>query len=235
MTDALISAEENRRMFDQIAGRYDLLNALMSLGMHRTWRKRAVARLLAAQGTKYLDIGCGTGDIAIAVLRQAPGAHVTGIDLSEDMLTLAITKTEKARLSSRATYQTGDATTLAFPAVTFDGIISAFCLRNITDRATALREMRRVLRPNGSLVILELTPPRNPIMKVIHQIHTRGVVPLLGRLLSQGNAYRYLADSIAHFPQPARIDEELKQAGFVGTKWTPLTGGVVTLFEGRTP
>ncbi len=235
MTDTLISAEENRRMFDQIAGRYDLLNTLMSLGMHRYWRKKAVATMLAGKGTKYLDIGCGTGDVAITVLRQAPGAHVTGIDLSQDMLKFAAAKTEKAGLSGQATYQAGDATKLPFAAGSFDGVISAFCLRNIVNRATALKEMRRVLRPNGSLAILELTPPRSPIMKVIHQIHTRGVVRLLGRLLSQGNAYRYLANSIEHFPEPARIDEELKNAGFVNTKWTPLTGGVVTLFEGLTP
>lgn len=237
--DTLIPAEENRRMFDRIAKRYDLLNALMSLGLHRIWRHEAVKTLCAtgfARGNRdFLDIGCGTGDLAIAVLRKDPKARVTGIDLSSPMLEIAERKTRAAGLQARATYQVGNATALPFGDHTFDGIVSAFCLRNIDGRAKAFDEMRLVLRPGGTIVILELTKPAATLPRLIHQFHTRRIIPFLGSLLSQGSAYRYLADSIEHFPPPATIVAELTKAGFVRAGHTPLTGGFVTLFSAQRP
>lgn len=237
--DALIPSEENRRMFDRIARRYDLLNALMSLGLHRIWRNRAVKSLCAtgcaSDRRDILDIGCGTGDVALAVLRKEPKAYLTGIDLSTPMIEIAEKKTRAAGLQSRARYQTGDATALAFGDQTYTGIVSAFCLRNIDDRAKAFQEMRRVLRPGGTLVILELTKPAATLPRLIHQFHTRRIIPFLGSLLSQGSAYRYLADSIEHFPPPAAIVSEMTRAGFTQARHTPLTGGFVTLFTAQAP
>lgn len=222
-------------MFDRIARRYDLLNSLMSLGLHRIWRRRAVQMLCTTGGHDVLDIGCGTGDIAIAVLRKDPAARLTGIDLSTPMIELAERKTRAAGLQLRAAYQTGDATALAFGNGSFDGIVSAFCLRNIDDRAKAFCEMRRVLRPGGTLVILELTKPASPVTRLVHRVHTRRIIPLLGSLLSQGSAYRYLADSIEHFPPPDTIVSELTDAGFTHATHIPLTGGFVTLFTAQAP
>lgn len=220
-------------MFDQIAPRYDLMNSLMSLGLHRLWRRRAIASLLSQQGREFLDIGCGTGDVMLAVLRKAPGVSVTGLDPAPDMLARAQTKLQQAGVAKRARLVEGDATAMEFAATSFDGIVCAFCLRNIVDRATALKQMRRVLRPGGTLALLELTVPRNPLCRFVHSIYTRHLIPLLGRLLSQGHAYRYLAASIDHFPPPATMVAEIGAAGFAAVSAQPLSGGFVTLFTGR--
>jgi len=233
--DTLISAGENRRMFDRIARRYDLLNALMSLGLHRVWRRRAVQRLVENQGRDVLDIGCGTGDVAIAVLRKVPSACVTGIDVSADMLAIAKAKTHEAGLADRVAYQEADAIRLPFADASFDGIISAFCIRNIVDHAAALTDMRRVLRPGGTVAILELAAPPNPVLKLVHRLYTHQVIPLLGALLSQRSAYRYLADSIDHFPPPPAIVAAMTRCGLAGAVHTPLTGGFVSLFTARIP
>ena len=233
--DTLISAQENRQMFDRIARRYDLLNGLMSLGLHRYWRRRAVQSLLVNHGHEFLDIGCGTGDLAIAVMQKAPTTRVTGIDVSPDMLARATVKTQKAGLSDRITYQQADATELPFRDASFDGIISAFCIRNIVDRSAALSEMRRVLRPGGTVAILELAAPRNPVLRLIHNTYTHHLIPLLGRLLSQRSAYQYLADSIDHFPPPQAIVAAMTRSGLTDAAFTSLTGGFVTLYTARTP
>ena len=233
--DTLISAGENRRMFDQIARRYDLMNAVMSLGLHRHWRNRAVRYLLSGDGHDFLDIGCGTGDVSLTLAKRTPSAHITGLDPSLEMLAIATSKTRKAGLGERIAYQAGDATALSFGNASFDGIVCAFCLRNITDRATALQEMRRVLRPGGTLAILELTAPRSPFLKTVHTIHTRRIIPLMGRLVSHGDAYQYLADSIDHFPPAACIVDELTQAGFTTAQRESLAGGFVTLFTNSAP
>jgi len=233
--DTLISAQENRLMFDQIARRYDLLNGIMSLGLHRYWRRIAIKSLLANSGCKFLDIGCGTGDVAIAILRKAPASHVTGIDVSSEMLAMAIAKTQQAGLSDRITYKAADATTLPFPNASFDGIVSAFCIRNIVDHSAALAEMHRVLKPGGTIAILELTPPANPLLRIVHKTYTRHVIPLLGKLLSQRSAYQYLADSIDHFPPVAAMLAVMAKSGFACTACASLTGGFVSLFTARLP
>lgn len=229
--DTLISAGENRRMFDRIAPRYDLLNSLMSLGLHRYWRGKAVRHLLSGSGCDFLDIGCGTGDMALAILRQSPDARVTGIDPSAGMLDLATAKARQTGLADRVVFLDGDATALPFPDASFDGIVCAFCLRNIADRRTALAEMRRVLRAGGTLAILELTAPRNGLLKGIHNLYTRRLIPQMGWILSQKNAYQYLADSIDHFPPAPVIVDELVKAGFPRSQHRSLTGGFVTLFQ----
>lgn len=235
--DTLIPAEENRRMFDRIARRYDLLNALMSFGLHRIWRRRAIKTLdskgLARDRRNYLDIGCGTGDVTIALLKKDSKAHVTGIDLSSPMIAIAEQKTRASGLQDRATYVAGNATSLAFDENTFDGIVSAFCLRNIEDRAKAFQEMLRVLRPGGKVVILELNKPSSALALWGHHFHTRRIIPFLGSLFSQRSAYRYLADSIEHFPPPAAIVSEMTAAGFAKAGSTSLTGGFVTLFTAQ--
>ena len=233
--DALISAQENRRMFDGIAQRYDLLNALMSLGLQRRWRHQAIRTVLSGSGSDFLDVGCGTGDMALALLRRSPTARLTGIDFSTAMVSLAIAKTREAGLEARAHYQIGDATSLPMGNGSFDGITCAFCLRNIVDRAAAFREMRRVLRPGGTVAILELTKPAGTLAGLAHRLYIRRLVPLLGALLSRGSAYRYLAASIDNFPPAPEIVAAMERAGFVHSESTPLTGGFVTLFSGRAP
>lgn len=233
--DTLISAHDNRTMFNRIARKYDRLNAIMSLGLHRYWRKQAIHSLLSRQGVHFLDIGCGTGDMMMAIARDKPDATITGIDPAPDMLAVAAGKIRASRLEDRIYCQEGNATAMVFGRDEFDGIACAFCLRNIEDRATALAEMRRVLRPAGTLAILELTVPAHPLFKAIHRLYTRRIIPLLGRWLSQGDAYRYLADSIDHFPAGPVIEDEMRKAGFVDVNARALTGGFVTLFSAHAP
>lgn len=232
--DTLISAVENRRMFDAIAPRYDLLNRLMSFGMDRWWRSAAVRTLAPQPGRHYVDLGCGTGDLAFAVARRAPGATVTGIDPAERMLAVArqrLTRTPVPGVSFRI----GDATALDVPEASLDGVITAFCVRNITDRRLAWTQIVRALKPGARLVILELTRPRGRIMRSIHRAYTRWCIPAAGRLVAGGAAYQYLVDSVEHFASPEIIARELSAAGFDTPVCRPLTGGAVTIFSTYRP
>lgn len=233
--DTLISSLENRRMFDRIARRYDLMNSIMSLGLHHAWRRAAIRFLFSGSGSDFLDIGCGTGDVAIALAKANGSCRVTGVDPSPDMLAILRRKLSGQGVSSRITAREGDACRLDFAHHSFDGVVCAFCLRNIENRAQALAEMRRVLRPAGTLAVLELTVPCHQPARLVHTLYTRHVIPLLGSLLSQGDAYRYLARSIDHFPPPDAVVGEFRKAGFHDASARALTGGFVTLFTARAP
>ncbi len=232
--DSLMSAEDNRRMFDRIARRYDLMNRLLSLGLDRRWRRKAVSLLRPRGGRRYLDIGCGTGDMAIEVLRQCPEATVVGIDPAGRMLDIAAERVRKAALTGSIRLQAGDATELAFEDGSFSGIVTAFCMRNVTRRARAIRQMRRVLAPGGRAVILELTIPHNRILRLGHRLHTAWLVPLAGRLIARNpDAYRYLVDSVRHFRRPEELLATMAEAGFSDPCHVALLGGTVTIFVGR--
>lgn len=230
--DSLLTADENRRMFDEIARRYDLLNRLLSLGFDQSWRRKAVKALAPENGAKVLDIGCGTGDIILEILRQFPLCQVCGIDPSAPMLDLARAKIQKAGISDHVELKTGDALALDFADASLGGAISAFCLRNVTERACALAEMKRVLQPAGRAVILELTVPRSHTLRWGHRLYNRHLVPFLGRLLSRHSAYQYLVDSIQDFPEPDIILEMMRAVGFSHPKFFPLMGGAVSIFVG---
>ncbi len=232
--DSLMSPEDNRRMFDGLARTYDRMNRLMSLGLDRRWRRRAIARLDPQPGQRYLDIGCGTGDLILGILRRCGGAEVVGIDPAENMLAIADAKLRRANVIDAATLQTGDGMDLPFEDASFAGVVSAFCIRNIPDRLRAFREMRRVLVPGGKAVILELTVPRSRIVRWGHSLYTRRLVPLAGRLVARSRAsYQYLVDSVEDFPVPSHVAEMMNAAGFENTECTPLSGGIVTLFAAR--
>jgi demethylmenaquinone methyltransferase / 2-methoxy-6-polyprenyl-1,4-benzoquinol methylase len=233
--DSLISAEENRAMFDKIAGYYDGTNKILSLGLDGYWRRRAVACLSALPDGKYLDVGCGTGDVAIEILRQAPDSSVSGIDRSEKMVEIGRAKTGEAGLENSISLDIGDVLDLAFPDNHFDGAITSFCIRNVTDRRRGLMEICRVIRPGGLFVILELTEPTGIIMKPLFRIYAGLVMPLLTKVMSSVSAYRYLSASMADFPSPETFTNVMGEAGFVNIEHTHMTGGIVTLFVGRVP
>jgi demethylmenaquinone methyltransferase/2-methoxy-6-polyprenyl-1,4-benzoquinol methylase len=232
--DSLMSAEDNRRMFDRIARRYDLMNRLLSLGLDRRWRRKAVSALRPGAGRRYLDIGCGTGDMAIEIVRQCPGALVVGIDPAGRMLEIAAQRVRKAGLKGSIRLQTGDAAELAFEDGSFAGTVTAFCIRNVMRQARAIREMRRVLAPGGRAVILELTVPHNRVLRLGHRLHTACLVPLAGRLVARNaEAYRYLVDSVRHFRRPQELLAMMAEAGFSDPCHIALLGGTVTIFVGR--
>jgi len=231
--DTLISAEDNRAMFDRIAGYYDGTNRILSLGLDAFWRQKAVARLDPKGGSTYIDIGCGTGDIALEILRQAPPSRVVGIDPSEGMLAIGRDKIREAGLEDNISLALGDVLDLRYDDNSFDGAITSFCIRNVTDRKRGLAEIHRVVRCGGRLVILELTEPQGFLMRPLFRFYARTVMPLLTRIMSSVAAYRYLSDSMADFPTPITVLDLMKEAGFRNLVYGHMTGGIVTLFAGE--
>jgi demethylmenaquinone methyltransferase/2-methoxy-6-polyprenyl-1,4-benzoquinol methylase len=233
--DSLISAEENRAMFDRIAGYYDGTNRILSFGLDGHWRRRAVNCLSPHPGGKYLDVGCGTGDVSIEILSQAPGCTVTGIDRSEKMLEVGREKLTAVGLENSISLDIGDVLDLEYSDNYFDGAITSFCIRNVTDRRRGIAEICRVVRPGGLLVILELTHPTGFIMNPLFRIYAGAVMPLVTKMMSSVSAYRYLSDSMADFPRPEIFTGLMAETGFVNVEHTHMTGGIVTLFVGRVP
>lgn len=231
--DALLSAAANRRMFGAIARRYDRLNRVLSLGLDVRWRRLAVQALGMVPGGRYLDVGTGTADLVIEGLRQAPAVRFVGIDPAVPMLREGGAKLGIGGLGEGAALVAADGLRLPFRNSSFDGACSAFVVRNVVDRERLFRELHRVLRTGAYLVLLELTRPRHPLLRLGHGFFLRAVVPGLGGVLSRGSAYRYLAESIRQFPEPVEVLGEMAAAGFGGGWAQPLTGGVVTLMVGR--
>jgi len=233
MTDALITADANRRMFDTIARRYDLTNRILSFGLDRHWRKKAIQALVPADDKLYLDVGCGTGDVMIELLRQAPAARVWGIDPADKMLEVARYKLNEIQSLDRTDLLNADACNLPFDDGIFGGIISAFCFRNITDRRQALAEAKRTLSSGGRLVLLELTITERSWLAPFYKLHSRGIVPFVGRLVGNREAYQYLSDSIYDFSCNVDVEEMMRNAGFSHVEKMPLSGGIVTIFVGQ--
>ena len=232
--DSLISAEDGLAMFNEIANYYDRTNKILSLGLDGFWRRRAVTRLAPEPAKLYLDAGCGTGDVSILLAKRSPGSRVIGIDPSEAMLRVGISKVAKAGLSEKISMLQGNVLDLQFSDHCFDGVITAFCIRNVTDRKRALAEIFRVTRAGGLLVILELIEP-DGMMKPLFRLYSKMVIPLVTALMSSVPAYRYLSDSMADFPRPDAWLRLMEEAGFTNTESKPLTGGITTIFVGRTP
>ncbi len=232
--DSLISAEDGLAMFDEIASYYDRTNKILSLGLDGLWRRRAVARLAPQPNHVYLDVGCGTGDVSMLIAKRCPGSQVVGIDPSQEMLQIALSKVARAGLAENISMLPGDVLNLQFPDKCFDGVITAFCLRNVTNRRRALAEISRVTRPGGALVILELIEP-DGIMKPLFRAYSKVVMPLVTALMSSVPAYRYLSDSMADFPRPDAWLRLMGEAGFGETSSVPMTGGITRLFVGRAP
>ncbi len=218
-----------RGIFARIAGRYDLLNALLSLGLHRTWRRAAAAQLDLVAGSTAVDLCCGTGELTRALARLAGPENVVGLDFVPEML-------ERARLRHPGIrFLEADALATALPEGSFDGASVAFALRNVEDVEALFREMTRLVRPGGRVVSLELTRPGG-LLGCLHGLVLRWIVPLVGGMLSgQGGAYRYLARSIAEFLPVEEVARRMERAGLEEIRILPLTGGIVTLHVGRRP
>lgn len=221
-------------MFDRIARRYDLLNRLISLGLDRGWRRRTVRAVEPRDGGRYLDLATGTADVALEILRQAPGAEVVGVDPSAEMLAIGRRKLA-ARGASRARLERGEAERLSFDDGSFDGVTIAFGIRNVVDRGAALAEMARVIRPGGRVAILEGNEPRGGLTSPFARFHLRHIVPRLGAWLSGQREYRYLQTSIAAFPPSEEFAAMMRRRGFEDVVVRPLTFGAVCLYVGRVP
>ncbi len=219
-------------MFDGIARRYDLLNRIISLGIDQRWRRKTVAALqLEGQSSpRVLDLATGTADLALRIAVTHPASRVVGLDPSVGMLDVGRGKVRAEGLEDRVELVVGDAQALPFEDDAFDGVTMAFGIRNVPDRAKALAEMARVVRPGGRVAILELSEPRAGILGPLARFHVHHVVPFLGGLISGSKEYRYLQTSIAAFPAPQAFAEVMRGAGLDVLEVTPLTFGVCCLY-----
>ncbi len=220
----------NRAIFRRIVLHYDILNRLISLGRDVSWRREAVKALSLSNSAEVLDLATGTAEMALAICRVHPQSTVIGLDVSPEMLGLGEAKVSRARLDGRIILREGNAVSLEFAEASFDGAVCAFALRNMPRRKLMFHEARRVLRPNGKLVVLEVTMPGSGAFRPIVDLYLRGVVPLIGGIVSQRAAYRYLGDSIRRFVEPDEVCLELRDAGFRAVTFRRLTGGAATLF-----
>ncbi len=217
-----LSADGVRSMFDRIAPVYDPMNQLMTVGLDRRWR-RITAEAVVKPGDRVLDACCGTGDLALAA--QAAGGRVTGVDFSGRML-------ERARAKSdEIDWVQGDLLDLPFGDGAFDAATVGFGARNVEDLDRALRELRRVLTPGGRLGILEIVTPRWPF-SLFFRFWFDGLVPLAGRALPGGSAYRYLPASVRRFPEPAELGDRVRASGFEPVAHRLLGGSTVVLMVG---
>lgn len=212
-------------MFDRIAPRYDLMNRLMTWGADRAWRRRAIASLGLGAGERVLDLACGSGDLAEEAART--GARVLALDLSAGMLRRA-----RARRLSCALVR-ADALGLPLADASVDAVVSGFALRNFTDLAAAFAECARVLRRGGRIALLEVDRPRSALLRAGHALYFRRVVPLLGALLADGAAYRYLPASTAYLPDGDALAALLVAAGFEHVVKVPLLAGAAQLLTAR--
>jgi demethylmenaquinone methyltransferase/2-methoxy-6-polyprenyl-1,4-benzoquinol methylase len=221
-------------MFDSIAARYDLLNRVMSLGIDRGWRAKTIDALELPARARVLDVATGTADLAIATLERHEDASVVGVDPSEKMLAIGRVKLARRGLDGRAVLERGDAQGLRFADGSFDATTIAFGIRNVRDRARALREMARVTKPGGRVAVLELSEPRGGWLGPIVRFHIRKVVPRIGGLLSGSREYRYLQRSIAAFPAPGEFARVMtEEAGLEVIEVRPMTFGSVCLYVAR--
>lgn len=223
---------EVRAMFDRIAGRYEPLNAVISGFQEPRWRRRLVAAARLEAGMSALDVASGTGVVARDLARAVgPGGRVLGVDISTGMLARAQNHTAAF---PRIDYVVGDAMDLPVEDGTFDAATIAFGMRNLPDYGRGFAEMRRAVRPGGIVACLEIARPTGVIGR-IGRAWFEAVVPRIGQLAGQGDAYRYLIRSVRAYPPPEQIDEIMREAGLVEVAWTPLTFGMVTLHSGRRP
>ena len=227
--------ESVRKMFDGIAPSYDRLNHLMSLGVDRRWRRRALRETVDGTPQQVLDVACGTGDSTIAVARAAaPGSLVTGADISEGMMALVAEKAAKAGVADRIRLVVADGEALPFSDASFDRVTCAFGIRNFEHKEVGLKEFHRVLKPGGRAVVLELSVPQNRLLRALYDLYFLHILPWVGGLVSGDKAaYKYLPASVHAFPAPDAFCAMLRDAGFARVRHTALTFGLCRLFVGE--
>jgi demethylmenaquinone methyltransferase/2-methoxy-6-polyprenyl-1,4-benzoquinol methylase len=213
-----------RAMFDRIAGVYDAMNSVMTAGLHHRWRRRAIDLAAVGPGSKVLDVATGTGDLAIEAASR--GAEVIGSDFSEGMLERARAKAPQIR------FEQADALALPYPDDAFDAATVGFGARNFSDLGRGLAEMARVVRPGGRVVVLEITTPTRPPLSTFFSLWFDRIVPLVGRLAGDPDAYSYLPNSVKRFPGPRDLAAEMERAGMSELRWILTGGGIIALHVG---
>jgi demethylmenaquinone methyltransferase / 2-methoxy-6-polyprenyl-1,4-benzoquinol methylase len=225
--------EQVADMFNNISRRYDLLNHVLSFGIDIYWRKQAIRLLKKENPSTILDIATGTGDFAIEALASNP-QKVVGVDIAENMLEIGRKKIKKKGLQDKIELIYGDSEKLPFPENNFDAVIVSYGVRNFENLEKGLSEMFRVMKPNGTLVIVEFSKPSGFPFKQLYNFYFHYILPVVGRLVSKDRAaYTYLPESVNAFPDGARFLDYLKEAGFKNTGWIPQTFGISSIYTGK--
>jgi demethylmenaquinone methyltransferase / 2-methoxy-6-polyprenyl-1,4-benzoquinol methylase len=232
--DELVSPEEKTRrvgeVFSSVARRYDLMNDLMSGGMHRLWKDRFVARVKPRAGEDILDMAGGTGDVAFRMARR--GARVTVADINADMLEVGKARAERRALTGLA-WKVQNAEALTFADASFDGYTIVFGIRNVTDIPAALREAHRVLKRGGRFYCMEFSSSDWPGFAQVYERYASAVIPKIGKMVTHDEeSYRYLVESIRRFPRPQAFKAMVAEAGFARANAEPMLGGLVTIHSG---
>lgn len=232
--------EQVEEMFDSIAPAYDFMNTAMTLGLHRHWRDKALSAAVGMLGKgqigNILDVATGTGDVAFRLHKMLPQARITGIDLSQGMLEEARKKLQTLPMPERELIAFGKADCLDLPyhIGSFDMITVAYGVRNFENLSKGLEEMRRVLRPEGVLCVIELSEPEGKLTGMGYRLYSRHLIPMIGKMVSgDSRAYSYLPESIAAAPQRGKMADIMRNAGFKDVKWKSLTFGAVTYYLAR--
>jgi demethylmenaquinone methyltransferase/2-methoxy-6-polyprenyl-1,4-benzoquinol methylase len=228
--------DENKKirdMFASITGNYDFLNHLLSANVDKRWRRITVELMDLDRDVVVADIATGTADVAIEIMKQSKKKlHVVGVDFTQEMLTLATEKTRMKKASTSFDFVNAPAESLPLKDDTFDYCTIAFGIRNVIDRDMGLREMARVLKPGGMVVILEFSRPRNPLFNAVYSKYFLNILPIVGGLFSKKSAYKYLPDSVGKFPRDEEFMEMMRRAGFSDVKVKPLTFGIASIYTG---
>lgn len=216
-------------LFDRIAKTYDKLNHMLSFNTDQRWRRHTINEMHPCDSV--LDVAVGTADLAIEILRQGKASHVVGIDLSKEMLRLGQQKIEARGMQAQITLQQCSALQIPYTNNSFSAVTCAYGIRNFSDLDQGLREMQRVLKPNGQLLILEFSYPENPIIRGIYNLYFNHFLPLIGRWVSkEKNAYRYLNQSVKEFVYGQELAKRLTVAGFKDINFKPLSFGISTIY-----
>ena len=217
-------------MFDRIAGFYDVMNTVMTAGLHHRWRARAADLAALSAGDSALDVACGTGDLAIELSRRVGAdGEVIGSDFAQEML-------ERARAKAPALqWELGNALDLPYASNRFDAATVGFGARNFSDLDRGLAEMARVVKPGGRVVVLEITTPRRPPLSTFYSLWFDRIVPLIGRVTGEEEAYTYLPNSVKRFPAPEGLGAAMERAGLREIRWVLTAGGIIALHVGTKP
>jgi demethylmenaquinone methyltransferase/2-methoxy-6-polyprenyl-1,4-benzoquinol methylase len=225
--------EQVAQMFDNIAKRYDLLNSILSLGIHKGWRKKCVKLLKAKHPKKILDVATGTGDFAIECAKLNPES-IIGIDISDGMMKYGREKLKQLKLDTVISLKNGNAETVAFPDNSFDAIVVGFGVRNFQNLNTGLSNLYRMLKPGGQLIVLEFSYPKNILIKNFYNFYFSKVTPFIGRIFSKDTrAYTYLTESVKAFPHNEKFTEILKHIGYKKPSFKSLSFGIAAIYSGE--
>lgn len=227
---------EVRRMFNAIAEGYDMQNSMLSLRVDVLWRRKLARLITADRPVTVVDVAAGTAEVAMEIARQRPLARIVGVDFTPAMLLVGDRKIRKRGLGNRIRLLAGDARRLPLPDASADAVTISFGIRNVRERDLALAEFFRILKPGGTLYVMEFSLPDNPVLRFLYRLYFDHVLPPFGNWLSRTDyAYSYLMESVHAFPGPEEFSAEISRAGFAHVGQTPLSGGIARIHRGVKP